>query len=389
MPDPGDYHYGADSPTMDDQAAEELARARQRADELTEQAEAKVAEIRKAELPVRWGDSAQYHQDARFTVEAEGGVVPKVKILSMTPDPLGVIGAMAAIYEGRVVRSLDELQIGDRERYWKQVLATHLDTPLEAVQIHFLLDGVDRAFTHQLVRQRVGAAYAQESLRFSVVGDLADTTSLPPSLAGTLAGQEYEGDPDVLRTWSQEQHWRVQWDDAIRSVNDAYRRLVDSGMPAEEARGLLPQATATRVHYVTNLRALSDHAGNRLCTQAQFVWRVVFAKIIEAIRNYDPMPDWIPESTRTIPVVEQARGGLRWQYETIADSELFRPICYKLGRCPFNADFDRACSIRDRVRRFAAKGVPSDQWEHPTATIHESHKINTAEWLANPAAARA
>jgi len=327
-------------------------------------------------LPIKWGDAQQFNQELFEEPQQDGGgVEPKVTLLSMTPEPLRAIAAMCAMYEGRVVRDLADLDEDYVRQKWADVLATHLDTPLEAVQLHFLIEGVDRAFTHQLVRQRVGAAYAQESLRFAVVEDLKSATTLPPSLAGTKPLGLHGPDEGPI---SKEQDWRNVWERVLSEIDWGYRRLVDSGMPAEEARGLLPHCTATRIHYVTNLRALSDHAGNRLCTQAQFHWRLVFAQIIDAIRNY----------------MGPGAGPSRWQYEAIADSALFRPVCFKLGRCPFKASFDRACSIRERVDANAALGRPSVQWHVESKPpeglgINPIPAIQPAEWLANPGAARA
>lgn len=355
---------------------------------------------------VKWGDAQQYRQDPHFANGEQDehggdyGVEPRVTLLSMTPQPLAAVAAMAFMYEGRVIRDLSELTDLEIKEKWYDVLSTHLDTPLEAVQLHFLIEGVDRSFTHQLVRQRVGAAYAQESLRFAVVDDLMQATTLPPSLAGTVPARDWVGSDGWVNADGEatlRQTWRAVWDQAMHTLDGAYTALVDAGMPAEEARGLLPHATATRVVYVTNLRALKDHAGNRLCTQAQFHWRQVFALIIDAIRNYGLRFDF-----------RDAKESLtydNWQYEAIADSKLFRPVCYQLGRCPFKASFDRACNIRERVDIRAKHGATDpDQWHKPFIYDNPDYKktdegmhrpyvtsegIDPAEWLANPGAARA
>jgi len=335
------------------------------------------------------GDSQQFPQDQRFQMAENGGTVPTVKLLWMTPDPLGAVAALASMYEGRVIRDMSDLTDEDRRRAWENTQATHLRAPLEAVKLHFLIEGVDRAFTHQLVRQRT-AVYAQESLRFAVVDDLRYGSTLPPSLQGTIdpraegivVGYDYRADKP--------QQWRDRWDDALKVLDDTYRYLVDDGMPAEEARGLLPHCTATRIQYVTDLRNLSEHAGNRLCTQAQFHWRLVFAQIIRAIRNYE--------------IYDHESGGWtdgNWQQEAIADSALFRPICYQLGHCPFQASFDRACTIRDRVEKFHKHGLSSDHWSVPAwvpvMTQDEGERgdetllegIQDNEWRMDPGAARA
>lgn len=337
------------------------------------------------------GDAAQYDAEPH-SGDPDSGVLPKVTLLWCTPDPLGAIAAMAAIYKGRVVRSLGEVTDEDRYQAFVDVQKTHLRAPLEAVKLHFLFEGVDRAFTHQHVRQRT-AVYAQESMRFAVLGDLLDATTLPPSLAGTQRAAERHARTEFTSV-DEQQRWREIWDDTLRTIDEAYHRLVDAGMPSEEARGLLPHCTATRIHYITDLRNLSDHAGNRLCTQAQFHWRLVFAGVVTAIRN----ATWQPNG----PMAFDRRND--WQYKTIAESALFRPVCYQLNYCPFEASFDRPCTIRERVQYFAKRGVSSSRWhkEYTEPTKLEDPlpwgkrsggvdvipPIKVAEWLADPTAAR-
>lgn len=308
----------------------------------------------------KWADPAMFRAAPMQVKRTEdGGIVPQVHLLWMTPDPLGAIAAMCRMYEGKPTYNLRDLTDEEREHYFAQVQKTHLRAPLEAVKLHFFIEGVTRSFTHQMVRQRT-AVYAQESLRFAVKDDpWHETTSLPPSLAETA--------PPSHASWrpTDAQRMRNIWDNAVAEAEYAYNRLVELGMPAEDARGLMPHAITTRLHYVTDLRNLVEHAGNRLCTQAQFEWRIVFLSIMQAIKQYDAGDD--------------GAFGWQWQYAMIADSPLFRPVCYQLSRCPFQASFDRACTIRDRVETFAAHGVPSSQW-------HET--IKTEEWLLDPTAAR-
>lgn len=329
----------------------------------------------------RWADPAMFTAQP---IDAEAG--PQVRLLTMTPDPLGAIAAACKGYKGEFVDSLSEITDDERLHYFEQVQKTHLKAPFEFVQFHFSIKGVTRAFTHQMVRQRT-ATYVQESLRFAVKdqdGDLP--VGLPLSLAGTKRRRpEFRG--QVRDSDAQKQ--RDVWDGAQDRIKSAYMTMVDSGMPAEDARGLLPTNILTRIQYRTDLRALIEHGGNRLCTQAQFEWRTVFAKIVEAIRHYDPVSDEIAQWH------SDYRGGVyermfrshhdtnKWQYEKLAD--VFRPICYLTGKCEFNSEFDRPCSIRDRVQLFAQHGIPSSEWDTDGA---EPLRIRPVEWLADPKAAR-
>jgi flavin-dependent thymidylate synthase len=278
-------------------------------------------------------------------------------VLSMTPDPLGAIAATCMMYEGIVVRSLSEVTDEQRRHYFAQVQKTHLQAPMEYVDFHFLVEGVTRSFTHQMVRQRT-AVFAQESLRFAVKNEIDQSVVLPPS----------------LRSLKDDDPRSNVWQIAVNAIDDAYHALVESGIPAEDARGLLPHNIATRLHYGTNLRNLLEHGGNRLCTQAQFEWRLEFTALVNAIRNYRG-PGYDEENW--------------WQYEAIAN--LFRPICYLTGKCEFKASFDRACSIRDRVDLNERNGRKSEEWGeagYDAATGYEYGAIHPSEWLMDPAAAR-
>jgi len=313
-------------------------------------------------LPLKWADVAQFHAEAFSQDDWDEmyGVQPKVTMIWMTPDPLGALASYNEMYEGNVIRSMADVTDEMRIKALENIQKTHLQAPLENIKLQFLFEGVDRAFTHQVVRQRT-AVFAQESMRFAVKDDLEHSCSLPPSLFGTKAT-----DPDTDYTYnSDEQKWRVKWDEVLRHIDQVYGELVNAGMPAEDARGLLPHCTATRMHMTTDMRNLIAHAGNRLCTQAQFHWRSVFTQIVQQIRIHGER--------------DGVNGSDAWQYKAIANSAMFRPACYQLGHCPFKASFDRACSIRSKVDRLSQAGVPSSEWEQ---------EIPVGEWLFNPASAR-
>lgn len=293
----------------------------------------------------KWADDAMFKAEPIRGADGEG-VTPSVHLLWMTPDPLGAVAAMCRMYEGKPTYELRDLELGEREHYLEQVMKTHLQAPLEAVKMHFYIEGVDRAFTHQMVRQRT-AVYSQESLRFAVKENLASESVIPPSI---ITGGE---------------NVQAIFNEALHRVEEAYNALVSSGVPAEDARALLPHCVATRLHYVTDLRALADHAGNRLCTQAQFHWRLVFAQMMKSILY-----------AKDVPPAQTSR---------IVHSTLFKPKCFQLGHCPFQASFDRHCSIRDRVDLFVRDGVKPEKWDD--ASEVGDLRIRTEEWAMDPTAA--
>lgn len=324
---------------------------------------------------IKYADAAMY--ESQPILKEEGArVTPRVFFLGGTKDPLGSLAADMRMYRGDPVYSLREITDEQRHWAWEELSKTRLNTPLEGVQVKFMLEAVTRSFTHQLVRQRVGAYYVQESLRFAVKKGLASETALPPSITDTDEG------PGKI------------WQETVETIEAAYEGLVNAGIPAEDARGLLPHAITTRVIYTTNLRALFEHAGNRLCTQAQFEWRAVFMGMMTAMRDFEGNDYYVPAEQRHAHDPSRQYKSDDWQWEIIATPTpmTFAPVCYKTGKCEFMSHLDRGCSIRDRVEAFHQNGVPPSrwQWDHEFPDSDglgaDLRKITPDEWMANPLA---
>jgi flavin-dependent thymidylate synthase len=333
-------------------------------------------------------------------IDAKDG--PRVQLLSCNNDPLGTIAAAAKMYKGEYVESLSLISDDERRHYLSDVRKNVLAAPLEFVNFHFIISGVTRGFTHQMVRQRT-ATYTQESTRFAVKEDVP--IGLPPSLAGTLPWLEFvaknnqgwrgvDDDDWHEQRASREQLWRKLWDQHVASISTVYNGLIDSGMPAEDARGLLPTNLLTRINYNTSLRGLLEHSGLRLCTQAQFEWRLVWMKMIEAIKKYGENEyysrPWLDENDGPTPTDGIVDAEADWQFNELAT--IFKPICYQKGSCQFLSDVDRHCTIRNRVQAFAAVGVPSSSWStQPGIALLDRTMIPgiyDSEWMLDPTAAR-
>ena len=118
----------------------------------------------------------------------------------------------------------------------------------EFVHYTFLITDVTRAFTHQMVRHRVGVAFAQQAQR---VGTQEDFDYLLPP--------EIEKDPEASETYN----------DCMSVINVHYQKLLALGIRPQDARGVLPTNIYTNIMVKINLRALSDLLTVRLCLRAQ------------------------------------------------------------------------------------------------------------------------
>ena len=332
----------------------------------------------------RWAD------ESMFTAQKASSLEPRVTLLDGPSDPLGKLAYIAKAYQGKFPRSYEDISDKDREYYVFDMEKNILGMPSEAVMYHFMIENVTRSFTHQLVRTR-HASFAQESLRFAVKEDFP--TSLPPHLIGTkslthrvdefgrLMGWDWSDSATInahyenaLKTCrdsaSEKEHLRDMWDDHMEESSKTYLELINSGMPAEDARGMVPHAILTNINMAIDLRALMNMAGQRLCTQAQWEHKMVWDGIIDELATFgDRLTYRTKELPKAgVPYSEQGdhHGNLAyeaisaWQYRLLADR--FKPICYQTGSCQFRSDFDRYCNIRDRVQMNAAVGRPSKEW---------------------------
>jgi len=161
-------------------------------------------------------------------------------------------------------------------------IANTIRSSWEFVTFTFEILDVTRAFTHQLVRTRHGS-YAQQAQR---VVDMRAFGSLLPQ---TVKDKELEAD------------WLAHMSD----VSDFYADMIDAGIPAQDARGVLPTNIYTNILAQFNLRTFAELCGKRDNLRAQGE----YADVVRAMKAeaYNRMP-WLapflePERTKT-PVLE-------------------------------------------------------------------------------------
>ncbi len=192
----------------------------------------------------------------------------KVVLLRHTPDPDRVCAAAAAsCYSARAASdiepSMDEAKM--RRVLGNAVRRGH-HSVLEHAVFTFSLEGVSRAMTHQLVRHRI-ASYSQQSQRY-VRLDRPDYTVPPEVSVRPGAAREFEG--------------------AMASAWAAYSRLLDEGVPEEDARYVLPNAASTNITVTMNARELLHLFRLRLCLRAQWEVRDVARLMLKEATRVAP-----------------------------------------------------------------------------------------------------
>jgi thymidylate synthase (FAD) len=148
--------------------------------------------------------------------------------------------------------------------------AAEFPSVLEHVVFTFYIEGISRVASHQLVRHRI-ASYTQESQRYAEVW------------------------PDYVVPESVVRHgFEERYKDAVERCYRLYRAMLDSWVPYEDARYVLPQAFTTSILMTVNLRELIHIACLRLSERAQWEIReVVRAMVEEASRVVPEIPELI------------------------------------------------------------------------------------------------
>ncbi|MEF2656208.1 MAG: FAD-dependent thymidylate synthase [Eggerthellaceae bacterium] len=142
----------------------------------------------------------------------------------------------------------------------------HFST-LEHVSYTFAVDGVSRALTHQLVRHRL-ASFNQQSQRYVKFTKGVETVK-PPSV-------------------TESEETEKVFDEAIEAAVSAYQKLLDAGVPAEDARYLLPNAAETKIVITMNIRELLHFFSLRCCNRAQWEIRELAHRMLELVRPTAP-----------------------------------------------------------------------------------------------------
>lgn len=181
----------------------------------------------------------------------------EVRLIRCTPDPVAAIeDAATTCYDSQPTDG----------RIMRHCYKSGHHSVLEFADFTFRIKGVSRALTHQLVRHRV-ASFAQRSQRYCVED-----------------GFEYVTPASIAKNPEAEAIYR----ETVDAIRAAYGRLVESGVPAEDARMLLPNACCSEICVKMNLRELIHFCNERLCACAQWEIRAMAREMVREVLAVAP-----------------------------------------------------------------------------------------------------
>ncbi len=152
----------------------------------------------------------------------------------------------------------------------RKVMQSGHHSTIEHCQYTFTISGISRACTHQLVRHR-HMSFSQKSQRYVV--EKGQFEYITPSTVVSVGLED-------------------EYDQLMSRLNDFYDRMIEKGIPAEDARFVLPNAATSSIVTSLNLRELIHIANLRLCVNAQHEIRKVVSKMCELVIEKEP---WLAE----------------------------------------------------------------------------------------------
>ncbi len=136
----------------------------------------------------------------------------------------------------------------------------------------FLLDGLSRAASHQLVRHRL-ASFSQESQRYVDLSKIAQSDAelmvTPPTITQNPAAA-------------------ARFQQALHDLEQAYVELRALGIHKEDSRFLLPNAAATRIVTTMNFYAWRHFCWLRCDKAAQWEIRAGAEEILRILHGLAP-----------------------------------------------------------------------------------------------------
>ena len=193
----------------------------------------------------------------------------RVELLYHTPDPERAVATAARLCYASVGAS--ELMESMPAERMRSVLKTIMDSghysTLEHASYTFAIEGVSRALTHQLVRHRL-ASYNQQSQRYV----------------------KFKNGVEVVKphTVCESPEAEAIFDEAVSAATEAYQKLLVAGIPAEDARYLLPNAAESKIVVTMNIRELLHFFEHRCCNRAQWEIRELAHAMLELVRPTAP-----------------------------------------------------------------------------------------------------
>jgi thymidylate synthase (FAD) len=161
--------------------------------------------------------------------------------------PSEIVAKEGAKYFGS--KSTDGEGGTEADRLFRMIVRSGHTSTLEHLSFTFAIEDVSRALLAQLTRHRVGFSYSVQSQRYVKFGSDDRSGGFEPVI------------PESVREKGEEAMYEFSC--AMEDAQSYYNTLRRLGVPAEDARAVLPQASACNLVMTANLRAILEFYSKR------------------------------------------------------------------------------------------------------------------------------
>jgi thymidylate synthase (FAD) len=194
----------------------------------------------------------------------------KVLLVTHTPDPDKLCAQAALVSKWPKGWSEFKDFWNDKTdlQHLKDALEKGHVSVIEHASFTFSLEGISRSCSHQLVRHRL-ASYTQQSQRYIELEE-NDIFVTPESIQKNAEAQKLF-----------EENGQKQF--------SLYQNLIDLGIPKEDARFVMPNATKTNIMVTMNARELLHFFALRCCERTQWELRTVAWQMLKLVKKVSPL----------------------------------------------------------------------------------------------------
>ena len=189
---------------------------------------------------------------------------------------------------------------GGNEAYLRHIKEVGHGSVLEHTVWNFIITGISRSFTHELVRHRAGFGYSQLSQRY-----------VDESVADFIEPACIAEDPKLHEVWqSAVENAQAAYVNLVQRLQEKFATIEDKTqrrkMARQAARSVLPNATETKIFVTANARSLRHFIELRCSEHAEIEIREVAAQILDILRREAPnvFGDYeffeLPDGTRAV-----------------------------------------------------------------------------------------
>ena len=191
-----------------------------------------------------------------------------VKVIGYMPNSEKIPAIAAKLTHTKTKpEELDKTSDSELNEILKHVISLGHMSVIEHTCFTFAISDVSRSLTHQLVRHRI-ASYAQQSQRYV---NLRDPNYVIP--------------PKILKN----NDLKKAYENTMKEIWNQYNKLLDMGIPAEDARYVLPNGACTNIIVTMNARSLLNFFELRCCLHAQWEIRELANQMLKKVKKLAPI----------------------------------------------------------------------------------------------------